>query len=125
MALIPNDPFRYLSEVLNEMNFSLFSGSNGAFSIRLDETEDQLIAICHVPGLKRKEEMEVELELGGRVLVVGRKTSGSYEMKGERVYKSKQFCGYYRQAIPLPSPVRGWSTTYSNEEVKIFMPKVK
>lgn len=125
MALIPNDPFRYLSEVFKEMNAGLFSDSIGVISIRLEETEDQLIAICHVPGLKRKEEMEVSLEPGGRVLVVGRNMSGSYEMKGEKVYKKRQFSGHYRQASPLPSPVRGWSTTYSNEEVKIFMTKIK
>jgi HSP20 family protein len=130
MPLIPNDPFRYFEEIQREMKRIFASDphllsrqSTGAFSIRFDETEDELIAICRVPGLKSKEEMEIDVT--GQLLTVARNMSSSLEMRGQELYKSEQFWGHYRQTIPLPCPVKGWSTIYSNEELKIQMPKTK
>lgn len=127
MSLMPYDPFRLFKQLQKEMDgfFAPFSPllveETGAFKISLHETAQEIVAICKVPGLKRIEEMEIEVK--GQLLTVARNVTSSEELKGRNVYKSHQFRGYFCKSLMLPSPVKDWYTTTTDGELKIHMSK--
>jgi len=127
MSLMPYDPFQLFKLLQRQMDSfhtpysSLLSEETGAFSILLRETEKEVVAICHAPGLKRMEEMEIEVK--GQLLTVARNMKSTEELKGKNIYKSRRYSGYFCKSLSLPCPVKGWYTTLEDGALKIHMSK--
>jgi HSP20 family protein len=104
---------------------SAFSFGEGVGIHRTDvyETENEVVVSCEVPGLEKKE--DVQLDVNGDVLTIAGVIHRSNEIKAEQMYRSERFTGRFQRQISLPSPVKeeGIKASYKNGILEVRMPK--
>lgn len=133
MALVPYDPFRSLSNMKKEFErfFSDFpyalENDFGFGGIRVDvyETENEVVATCDLPGLEKKD--DVEIEISNNKLQISGTIERSTEIKEENLYRSERHYGRFQRTISLPCAVseEGAKATYRNGVLEIRMPKLE
>lgn len=132
MALVPYEPFRQLSNMRREFD-RLFSDFPFAFEnehnlggIRVDvhETENEVIATCDVPGLEKKEDVNIDIE--NNMLRISGSINRTNEIKEENMHRKERYVGSFHRSISLPSPVsdEGVNATYKNGVLQVRMPKL-
>jgi len=71
MALIPYEPFRHLENMRRELDrfftgdFPAFRGFGQNFrapSVDVYETENEVVASCDIPGLEKKEDVNIDID---------------------------------------------------------------
>lgn len=132
MSLVPYDPFRQLSNMKREFDrfFSelpiSFDNEHGIGGIRVDvhETENEVVATCDLPGLEKKEDVDIDIQ-NNRLSISG-SIKRTNEIKEENMLKKERYTGRFQRMITLPSPVShdGVKATYKNGILEITMPKV-
>ncbi|MCM3603166.1 Hsp20/alpha crystallin family protein [Robertmurraya korlensis] len=132
MSLVPYDPFRQLSNMRREFDrfFSelpiSFDNEHGIGGIRVDvhETENEVVATCDLPGLEKKEDVDIDIQ-NNRLSISG-SIKRTNEIKEENMLKKERYTGRFQRLITLPSPVShdGVKATYKNGILEITMPKV-
>lgn len=133
MSLVPYDPFRQLSNMRREFDrfFSelpiSFDNEHGIGGIRVDvhETENEVVATCDLPGLEKKEDVDIDIQNNNRLSISG-SIKRTNEIKEENMLKKERYTGRFQRMITLPSPVShdGVKATYKNGILEITMPKV-
>lgn len=132
MSLVPYDLFRQLSNMRREFDrfFSelpiSFDNEHGIGGIRVDvhETENEVVATCDLPGLEKKEDVDIDIQ-NNRLSISG-SIKRTNEIKEENMLKKERYTGRFQRMITLPSPVShdGVKATYKNGILEITMPKV-
>jgi HSP20 family protein len=133
MALIPHNPFHHLQNLRREldrffldfpMNFPEIDATMGMPRIDIYETDTEIIARCDLPGLEKKEDVNIEIE--NNILSLSGTIQRTNEKKEERVHLQERMTGHFRRTITLPSKVStdGVRATYKNGVLEIRMPKL-
>ncbi|REJ28612.1 MAG: heat-shock protein Hsp20 [Caldibacillus debilis] len=133
MSLIPYDPFREFSSLTKNLSSffadfpSIFPYDHPFQQIRVDirETGEELIATCDLPGLKKKD--DVKIEIHDQTLVISGKIEQSAELRDEKYHRRERISGSFHRSVLLPAPVSadGAKATYRNGILEIRMPKLK
>lgn len=132
MALVPYDPFRQLENMRRELD-RLFTADHWPIgfglglagpSMDIYETENEIVAKCDIPGLEKKEDVQIEID--NNILTVSGTVNKAQEIKDEHFYRQERFTGRFQRSVTLPSPVspEGVKATYKNGVLEIRMPKV-
>ncbi|MBA4537837.1 Hsp20/alpha crystallin family protein [Bacillus aquiflavi] len=130
MSLIPYEPFRQLENIRREFDrvftdFPAFGTEQNLGGIKVDihETENEIIAICDLPGLENKEDVDISIE--NNLLSISGTINRTNELNEKNMYRKERFFGRFHRAISLPSPVsnEGIKATYKNGVLEITMPK--
>lgn len=135
MSLTPDDPFKHLENVrkdfdrmLSAFPFDMIFSDNllSSFdSMKVDvyETDTEVIATCDIPGLERKEDLNINVD--HYMLSISGSVNKATEVKGENLFRQERYVGSFHRSIPLPSPVSksGVKATYRNGVLEVRMPK--
>jgi HSP20 family protein len=132
MPLVPYEPFRQLDNMRKEFD-RLFSDFPSHFGmdhnlggIRVDvhETDNEVIATCDIPGLEKREDVDIDIE--NNILSISGTINRSNEIKEENMHRKERFVGRFHRAVSLPSPVseEGIKATYKNGVLEVRMPKL-
>ena len=128
MSLIPYD-YRDLENWRREIDKfiypSFFFRSFPGPCVDVHETADEVIASCEIPGLEKKE--DIQLQVNDKTLVIAGKINRTHEVKDEEMYRKERYTGSFQRAVNLPSSVssEGTKATYKNGILEVRMPKVK
>lgn len=133
MSLIPYEPFRHLENMQRELGrfftndflSERFGQNFGVPSIDVIKKENEIIASCDIPGLEKKE--DINIEINNNVLTISGTVKRANEVKEEHVHRQERFQGHFQRSITLPSPVatENVTATYKNGVLEIHMPKLK
>ncbi|WP_027417404.1 Hsp20/alpha crystallin family protein [Aneurinibacillus terranovensis] len=137
MSLIPYEPFRHLENMRREIDrffptdfpFSAFRSTLGNHfgnpSIDIHETETEIVATCDIPGLEKKEDVNIDVD--NNMLTISGSINRTNEIKEEHMHRQERFCGRFQRSVALPSRVNseGVKATYKNGVLEIHMPKLK
>ncbi|WP_173915367.1 Hsp20/alpha crystallin family protein [Halobacillus sp. Marseille-Q1614] len=101
----------------NERNF-------GGIRVDVHETENEVIAACDIPGLEKKENVNIDLE--NNTLSISGSVNKTNETKEENMYRKECYTGSFHRAVSLPCPVshEGVKATYKNGVLEVRMPKL-
>jgi len=137
MSLLPDDPFKQLANVRKEFermfsnshfpfDMSLFDNLLGNFgSIKIDvyETETEVIARCDIPGIEKKEDIQINVEQ--HMLSISGFTNTATEIKKENIFRKELYANHFHRSVFLPSPVsrEGVLATYRNGVLEVRMQK--
>jgi HSP20 family protein len=133
MSLIPYDPFRHLDTMRRDFDRffstdfpSLFSRFDEQISMpRLDmhETENEYIVSCDLPGLERKE--DVNIDINNNVLTISGTIHRNQDVKEEQLHRRERFFGRFQRSITLPNNIStdNVRATYKNGVLDIHIPK--
>lgn len=135
MSLIPYEPFRHLESMKRELDRfftadfpSLKTGFGQIFgtpSMDIHETDKEVIAICDIPGLEKKDDVNIDID--GSMLTISGSINKVNEIKEEHMHRQERFVGRFQRSVTLPCRVasEGVRATYKNGVLEIHMPKVQ
>ncbi|PLR79062.1 heat-shock protein Hsp20 [Bacillus sp. V3-13] len=135
MSLIPYEPFRHLENVRRELDrfFTAdfpttrtgFGQNFGTPSIDIHETENEIVATCDIPGLEKKEDVNINID--NNMLTISGTVNRVNELKEENMHRRERFVGRFQRSVTLPSRVSedGVRATYRNGVLEIHMPKLQ
>ncbi|MDH4617746.1 Hsp20/alpha crystallin family protein [Brevibacillus sp. AY1] len=135
MSLIPYKPFRHLENMRKELDhffnddFMTFRTSIGqglgTLNIDIHETENEVVATCDIPGLEKKEDVNIDVD--HNMLTISGSINRVNEVKEEQMHRQERFVGRFQRSVALPSRVNteGIKATYKNGVLEIRMPKIQ
>ena len=137
MSYLPDDPFKQLANVRKDFDrlfaafpfdmsfFDNMLGNFGNMKVDVHETDTEVIAICDIPGLEKKE--DIQIHVTHNVLSISGFMNKATEVKGENMFRQERYAGNFHRSISLPSPVsrNGVKATYRNGVLEVRMPKTK
>ncbi|WP_028403223.1 Hsp20/alpha crystallin family protein [Ectobacillus panaciterrae] len=134
MALIPYEPFRHLDNVRREFDrfFMDFPTTNRGLEdhflgLRIDvhETENEVVAICDIPGLEKKEDVNIDIE--NNKLTISGTINRTNEIREGRIHRQERFVGHFNRSVSLPGTVsnEGVKASYKNGVLEVHIPKLK
>jgi HSP20 family protein len=135
MSLIPYEPFRNIENFRREIDrfFSPdfpgfrtnFMHNFGNPNIDVYETENEVIAKCDIPGLEKKEDVNIDID--SNILSISGAINRVSEIKEEHLHRQERFTGRFQRSITLPSHVSSEAVkaTYKNGVLEVRMPKVQ
>ncbi|MBZ4686666.1 MAG: hypothetical protein PWQ96_1995 [Clostridia bacterium] len=128
MPLIPYDPFRNLENWRREMDRlfdypTFFERGFAGPRVDIHETENEVVVSCELPGLEKKEDVQVEVK--DNVLEISGNIARTNEVREEQMFRRERYMGRFHRSITLPSRVKseGTKATYRNGILEIRMPK--
>lgn len=135
MSLLPDDPFKQLSNVRKEFDrmFSAFPfdlnffdnmfGHFGGMKVDVYETATEVIATCDIPGLEKDDDIQINVEQN--MLSIRGYVNTSTEVNEGNLYRQERYAGSFYRSIFLPSPVSrdDVKATYRNGVLEIRMQK--
>jgi len=131
MPLVPYDPFRHLETMRRDLNRffsadfpSLFHADEMMPRIDMRETEREYIVSCDLPGLERKE--DVQIDVHNNVLTISGTIQRNETIKEEQMHRRERFFGRFHRSIPLPANASAEQihATYKNGVLDIHIPKI-
>lgn len=134
MPLVPYEPFRHLENMRRELDrfftndFSIFkpgSQNFGNLSVDVYETESEVVATCDIPGLEKKEDVNIDID--NNILSISGSVNRVNEVKEENMHRQERFVGRFKRSIALPSNVssEGVKATYKNGVLEVRMQKLQ
>ncbi|WP_017725861.1 Hsp20/alpha crystallin family protein [Halalkalibacterium ligniniphilum] len=135
MSLVPFEPFRQLENVRRELDRfftadypTIRTGLGHNFStpsIDIHETENEIVATCDLPGLEKKEDVNIDID--NNMLTISGNINKVNEVKEEHLHRRERFVGRFQRSVSLPSRVSedGVKATYKNGVLEIHMPKLQ
>ncbi|MCH5584614.1 Hsp20/alpha crystallin family protein [Shimazuella sp. AN120528] len=130
MSLLPYDPFRQLSKQFDRLfsDFPSILGKEqqfGEMQVDVQETEKEVIATCKIPGLTRKEDVNIQIE--NDLLMIRASINKMVDIREENMFRRERYAGRFHRSLPLPSPVshEGMKTSYHDGVLEVRMPKVR
>ncbi|MFD0869387.1 T786P28D [Chlamydia abortus] len=127
MPLIPYEPFKHLDNMRRELDrfFTHDLGFKGAGHLNIDvyETENEVVATCDIPGLEKKEDVQIDID--SNVLTISGTINRSNEIKEEHLHRQERYVGKFHRSISLPHNVasEGITASYKNGVLEVRMPK--
>ena len=135
MSLLPDDPFKQLSNVRKEFDrlfspfpfdFSIFDnmlGNFGDMKVDVHATTTEVIATCDIPGLEKDDDIQINVEQN--MLSIRGYVNTSTEVNEGNLYRQERYAGSFYRSIFLPSPVSrdDVKATYRNGVLEIRMQK--
>jgi HSP20 family protein len=133
MSLIPYEPFRQLENVRRELDRFFTTGLPGLFAgtetflatprIDVYETDAEVVATCDIPGLEKKEDVQIDIE--NNVLTITGSINKVNEVKEDRMHRQERFSGRFSRSVTLPARVssEGVKATYKNGVLEVRIPK--
>ncbi|MFC4617751.1 Hsp20/alpha crystallin family protein [Camelliibacillus cellulosilyticus] len=130
MALIPYEPFHQLDRLRNTLDeifpSSFYTNDLKRYStpsIDIHETDKEVVASCDLPGLEKKEDIDIDVK--DNTLTLKGTVRRSNEMKEDNIRRSERFYGRFQRSVTLPTAVDESMTTatYKNGVLEIRMPK--
>lgn len=135
MALVPYEPFRHLDHFRREID-RFFSDENSVFKSgwgqglgRIDidvyETENEVVASCDIPGLEKKEDVNIDID--NNILSISGTLNRVNEVKEEHMHRRERYVGRFQRSVGLPANVspEGVKASYKNGVLEVRMPKLK
>src|ERR1700686_2521483 len=101
MALVPYDPFRQIINMRKDFD-RLFSDvpfpietEHGFGGIKIDvhETENEVVATCDIPGLEKKEDVNIHIE--NNKLSISGTMNRTNEIKEENMHRKERYVGSF------------------------------
>lgn len=129
MARVPNEPFRHLSNIRKEFDrlLSDFPSAfeNGGIRVDVHETDTEVVATCDIPGLEKKEDIDIEI-VNNSLLSVSGTINRTNEANEANMHRKERYVGRFQRAISLPSQVEddGVKAAYRNGVLEVKMPKI-
>ncbi len=135
MSLLPDDPFKHLSNVRKEFDrmFSAFPldlsffdqmiGNFGGMKVDVHEAATEIIVLCDIPGLEKDDDIQINVE--HNMLIIRGFINKTTEMNGENMFRQERYAGGFHRSIFLPSPVSrdDVKATYRNGVLEVRMQK--
>jgi HSP20 family protein len=133
MALIPYEPFRHLENIRREFDHFLdndipaikttISERFGGPRIDLYETGKEVVVSFELPGLEKKEDVNIEID--NNVLTISGTINRMSETEEERIHRQERFFGRFQKSVSLPANVspEGVKATYKNGVLDVRLPK--
>jgi HSP20 family protein len=133
LALTPNDPFKKLSNFVCDYDkdfsdlpyeFGIEHNHFGYVRVDIHETESEVVATCNIPGLEKKEDVNIEIE--NNTLNISGSINNTNEVKQENIHRKERYTGSFQKSISLPTQVseEGARATYKNGVLEVSMPKL-
>jgi len=93
--------------------------------VDVHETENEVIASFEIPGLEKKDDIQIEVR--NDLLSVSGQINRSNEVKEEQMYRKERFAGRFQRSVALPSKVlaEGTKASYKNGILEVRMPKAQ
>lgn len=134
MPLVPFEPFRRADHWKKEMDKFFNEGLPSAFGFqqefgapRMDvyETEREVVAHFEIPGLEKKEDVDIQVEQ--QTLAIVGTVHKVHEAKEEQYHRKERYSGRFQRTVALPAEVQAEGTvaTYKNGILEVKMPKVQ
>ncbi|HOB34756.1 MAG: Hsp20/alpha crystallin family protein [Firmicutes bacterium] len=126
MRLIPHE-WRHLDNWRREMERfvePLFQSFNTP-RVDLFETDSELVAVCEIPGIEKKEDIHVDVS--DNVLIISGSVRRWGEVKDDAFHRRERYAGHFTRSVGLPMPVKGdeIKATYRNGLLEVRMPKAE
>ena len=132
MDLTPYDPFRHLSNMRKDFD-RLFSDfpmdfdrehNLGGIRVDVHETDSEVVATCDIPGLEKKEDVNIEIE--NNILMISGSINRTNEVKEENMHRKERYVGRFHRSVSLPSTVKteGVKASYKSGVLEVRMPKL-
>lgn len=107
MSLVPYDPFRRFMEqwekevvrLMNTNDLGSLHHHSESLQIKFHETDQEVIVVCKLPGLKRIEDVQVYVTRD--TLAVVWKQHSMLEVKSKDGYRKQEAYGRYQRDISL------------------------
>ncbi|RNC63037.1 MAG: Spore protein SP21 [Candidatus Dichloromethanomonas elyunquensis] len=134
MNMIPFDAMRSIDQMRREIDRAYrfpFSFFNDNFSQQTTlpftdvyETDEQFIVSCDLPGLQRKEDVNLQIQ-DNELVVSGTLNREQHVIQEDRMHKKERFTGQFRRSVTLPASVSSENirAIYKNGVLNIFLPK--
>jgi len=134
MSLIPFNPFQEMNNIRREMDrlyrfpYSLlendFTPNLVLPPTDIYETEEQIIVTCDLPGLQKKEDINLQVR-NNELTISGVLNKAQQVIQEERMHRKERFSGHFRRTFTLPASVSGdkVKAIYKNGVLSIFLPK--
>ena len=133
MSLMPYEPFRQLANMRKEFD-QFFNGfpslmtpehTQGNIRVDVQETDDKIIATCDIPGLEKKEDVQIDIE--NNMLKITGTIKRSNEIKEGNMHRQERFMGSFHRFVLLPTAVThdGVTASYKNGVLEVIMPKAE
>nr|WP_238480705.1 Hsp20/alpha crystallin family protein [Desulforadius tongensis] len=88
------------------------------------ETENEVVVSCEIPGIERKEDLNVYID--DNVLTISGNVSKVHEVKEEELHRRERYQGRFQRSITLPAPVtEDARARYKNGVLEIRMTKAE
>lgn len=128
MALIPYDPFRMLEPIWGEMDRFFQRRDRTALSewlyrVDVDETSDKVIVTAEIPGVGKKEDLDISID-ADLLTIRGEIKRGTQE-EGRFSRLTERYYGQFSRTINLPAPVKadGTHASYKNGILELIFLK--
>ncbi|MGI5901100.1 MAG: Hsp20/alpha crystallin family protein [Desulfitobacteriia bacterium] len=88
------------------------------------ETDEQIIVSCDLPGLQRKEDVNISIE-DRELTISGTVNREQQVIQEDRMHRKERYSGSFRRTITLPQSVADENVRaiYKNGVLNIFFPK--
>jgi HSP20 family protein len=124
MHLIPHE-WRHLDNWRREMERFFSPLAQGLNSPRVDilETEDELVAVCELPGIEKKEDLHIDV--ADNTLIISGNFRRWREIEDRSMHRRERYVGNFTRSVSLPLPVKEdeIQATYRNGLLEVHMPK--
>ncbi|MCJ8014936.1 Hsp20/alpha crystallin family protein [Paenibacillus sp. KQZ6P-2] len=132
MPLVPYEPFRQLDQMRREMDqffnndFSALRSMRqnlGNLSVDVYETGSEVVAMCDIPGLEKKEDVHIDIE--HNTLSISGTLKKTNDMKEEQMHRQERYVGRFQRLVTLPANVSpdNVKATYKNGVLEVHMQK--
>ena len=135
MSYLPDEPFKQLANARKDFDrlfaalpfdmrfFDNMLGSFNNMQVDVHETDTEVIAICSIPGVEKKD--DIQIHVAHNILSISGFMNKAAEVRGENMFKQARYTGHFHRSISLPSPVsrNGVKATYRNGILEVRMPK--
>jgi HSP20 family protein len=133
LNLTPYNPFNSLESFRREIDHffhngmgSFLSQSESGFGFpKLDihETENEVVALCSLPGIEKKE--DIQIDVSNNVLTVSGIIQKSNEIKDDQFHRKERYVGRFERSIRLQTEVSSddINATYKNGVLEIHLAK--
>ncbi|GIO29319.1 MULTISPECIES: Hsp20/alpha crystallin family protein [Paenibacillus] len=133
MPLVPYEPLRHLDQIRREMDhffntdLPAFRGMRqnlGNLSVDVYETDTEVVAVCDIPGLAKKEDVELDIERN--MLSISGTINRTNEIKEEHMHRQERYVGRFHRMVTLPANVSSddVKASYKNGVLEIHMKKL-
>jgi len=132
MGLIPYESFRNLEnwrremdKFFNDVSMPFLRQNMSGPRVDVYETEKEVIAACEIPGIEKKE--DVQIEVHDSLLTISGTINRTQEVREEEMFRRERYLGRFQRSIGLPARVstEGTKASYKNGILEVRMPKVK
>lgn len=134
MSLIPYEPFRLLENMRKDLDRFFETGIPlagnlenrfGMPRIDIHETDGEVIATCDIPGLEKKEDVQIDVD--NNILTISGSVNRTNEIKNEQMHRQERFFGRFQRSVALPARVseEGVKASYKNGVLEIHFPKIQ